>query len=83
MTFEEVWFKIEKHAGETFRTKDGKEFTYTVQGDIFISDEPEQTISKNDFKKAYESLDIDLDEIIKIVKGPAFVWSVLHDERIF
>jgi hypothetical protein len=82
MSFEEIWFKIEKYAGETFRTKDGQEFTYTVQGDIFISDEPEQTISKNDFKKAYQSPDVDPGEMVKIVKGPAFVWSVLHDKRI-
>lgn len=82
MSFKEVWCKIEKHAGETFRTKDGEEFTYTVEGDLFVSSEPEQTISKNDFEKAFQSPDVDPGEMVKIVKGPAFVWSVLHDERI-
>jgi hypothetical protein len=27
MSFKGIWCKIEKHAGETFQTKDGTEFT--------------------------------------------------------
>jgi len=83
MSFEEVWSKIEKHAGETFHTKDGVEFTYKIEGDLFIAAEGDQTILKSDFQRAYRMIPQVLpEEIEKIVKGPAYVWSVLNDERI-
>lgn len=82
MSFQDIWCKIEKHAGEVFHTKDGTEFTYEVQGDQFIAAKGDQTISKSNFEEAYQSTDVDPEEMVKIVKGPAYVWSVLHDKRI-
>jgi len=82
MPFQDIWCKIEKHAGEAFYTKDGTEFTYEVQGNLFIAAKGDQTISKSDFEKAYQSAEVDPGAMAKIVKGPAYVWSVLHDKRI-
>lgn len=83
MSFQDIWCKIEKHAGETFHTKDGKEFTYEIQGELFVADQGEQLISKNDFQNALKKIsDVTPEELERIVKGPAYVWSVLSDERI-
>jgi hypothetical protein len=55
---------------------------HEVQGDQFIAAKGDQTILKSDFEKAYHSAEVDPGEMEKIVKGPAYVWSVLHDRRI-
>lgn len=82
--FEEVWARIVAHAGETFYTKTGLEFTYSVEGNGFY---PSRTsyrgISKEDFRIANEKWPIEkLSEISDIVRGPSYVWAVLNDQRI-
>ncbi len=81
--FEEVWGRIAAHAGETFHSKDGEEFTYSIQGDEFRSSAPFQAIHKSNFEHAYQKIPIHKDALdTEIVKGPAYVWEVLHDQRI-
>ncbi len=81
--FEEIWSRIIVNSRELFHTKTGLEFTYKVEGDRFYPSRTEYAISKNDFKTAYELVPIDgPGEINDIVRGPAYVWAVLHDQRI-
>ncbi len=81
--FEEVWKRIVANAGQTFHTKDNTNFTYSIHGDEFHASPPSQKIQKSDFARAYEQIPIHKDALnVKIVKGPAFVWEVLHDPRI-
>lgn len=81
--FEEVWGRIVAHAGETFHAHDGHEFTYKIDGDRFVADKPHQEINKSNFETAYKMVPIHRDALNeKIVKGPAYVWEVLHDQRI-
>lgn len=81
--FEEVWGRIVAHAGETFHARDGHEFTYKIEGDEFQASAPHQDINKSNFEHAYQMVPIHKDALNeKIVKGPAYVWEVLHDQRI-
>ena len=81
--FEEVWKRIVAHAGETFHTKTGLPLTYELVGDGFYPSRTRYRISKADFEVAYQMVPIEGPGAINdIVRGPAYVWAVLHDPRI-
>lgn len=81
--FEEIWIRIVNHEGETFHTITGLEFTYKIDGEGFYPSRTHYRISKTDFRKAYQMVPIDGPGMInEIVRGPAYTWAVLHDQRI-
>jgi len=82
-TFEEIWSRIVAHEGETFHTITDKPFTYEIEGAGFYPSRTDYRISESDFRKAYQMVPIDGPGVIhRIVRGPAYVWAVLHDQRI-
>jgi len=81
--FKEVWSRISNHAGETFHTKTGLEFTYATDKDSFYPSRTQYWISKQDFKDAYQLVPFKGPGVINnLIRGPAYVWAVLHDPRI-
>jgi len=81
--FEEIWSRIVGYAGEVFRTITGLKFTYEIDGEGFYPSRTKYRISKTDFRKAYEITPIEGPGAInEIVRGPAYIWAVLHDQRI-
>ena len=83
LSIEETWSLIKSHAGEIFHTKRGLEFTYVVRGDGFFPSRTAYRLSKADFKKALSIFPIEGPGVIRdIVRGPTYVWAVLHDQRI-
>jgi hypothetical protein len=82
-SFEEVWKRIVTREGELFRTITDKPFTYRVEGNSLYSSRTDYNISKSNFQKAYRLVPIDgPGKIGKEVRGPAYVWAILHDQRI-
>jgi hypothetical protein len=81
--FGEIWNRIIAHAGDNFYTKTGLEFTYEINGDIFFQSRTDYRILKADFEKTYALVPLDGPGTINnVVRGPAYVWAVLHDQRI-
>lgn len=81
--FEEIWNRIVALAGQTFYTKTGLEFSYEICGNTFSPSRTKYRIAKSDFEKAYQLVPIDGPGAIRnIVRGSAFIWAVLHDQRI-
>ena len=81
--FEVVWGRIVKHQGEIFRTKTGLEFTYSIKGDYLYPSRTNYRISKADFMRVYDLLPVEgPGSISYIVRGPAYIWAILHDTRI-
>ena len=81
--FEEVWDRIVANAGQTFHTIRGLPFTYKIKGNGFYPSRTNYRISKSDFRKAYQWVPAEgPGEISEIVRGPSYVWAVLHDPRI-
>jgi hypothetical protein len=81
--FDEVWNRIVSHTGKLFKTKRGLEFTYSIEADIFVPSRTNYRISKRDFETAYALVPFDGPGIINnMVRGPAYVWAVLHDPRV-
>jgi hypothetical protein len=57
--------------------------TCGIEGNRLCLNSNTYRISKNDFEKVYRMLPINgPGEIGEIVRGPSYVWAILHDRRI-
>lgn len=82
-SIDELWTRLKAYEGEEFKTKTGKSFTYEISGDVFHSSRTVYNISKSQFQKALALVPFDgPGKINRTVRGPAYVWAVLHDKRI-
>jgi hypothetical protein len=82
-TFEEVWEKIISLEGQEFKTVSNLPFTYSIIGNALKPSRAKQIISKNEIKKAYDQLQLEKpSDIIDTVRGPSYVFALLHDKRI-
>ena len=78
-----VWIRIKNLSGQQFLTKSGKPFTYSVSGDVLNPSRTDYNLSKSDFEKALALAPLDGPGAInQIVRGPAYIWAVLHDPRV-
>jgi len=81
--FETIWKRIVGHQSEKFYTKRELEFTYKVMGKGFYPSRTNYRLSKSNFEKAYQMVPITgPGKINWIVRGPAYIWAVLHDTRV-
>lgn len=81
--FSEIWNRIVGLAGEVFHTKRGLEFTYRVSGNVVTTSRTQYQRSRADFETAYGMVPLPgPGEINELVRGPAYIWAVLHDERV-
>ena len=82
--FEEIWTRICSLEGESFETKTGLAFTYTLDGEAVIPSRTQYRLGKNEFAKAYEQLPLDgPGPLNSLVRGPAYVWAILRDKRLY
>lgn len=80
---EDIWDHIASLEGAEFHTKTGMPFTFTVSGDLLCVSRTEYNLSKANFAKALEIAPVDgPGKISNIVKGPSYVWALLHDARV-
>jgi putative intracellular protease/amidase len=84
--FDDVWARIERHAGQTFTTATGLPFTYRVPGDYIkvIRDgrEINRSLSRTNFLKASAAMPAAKPSDIKESQGSAYTWAILMDRRI-
>jgi hypothetical protein len=82
-SFWEVWKRIVANEGKEFKTITNLPFTYEIRKDTLCPSRTKYNISKSDFAKVFESVPIAGPVVIsKYVRGPSYIWSVLHDQRI-
>ena len=78
-----VWSRIKTLQGQVFETKRGKQFIFEVFGNTFIPSRTNYNISKRDFEKVLNLVPLEgPGKINKLVRGPAYIWAVLHDPRV-
>ncbi len=83
VSFESVWASICANEGQIFYTKTGLDFSYRIKDNTFYPSRTKYAIGKGDFEKAYRMVPIKGPGVInEIVRGPAYIWAVLHDSRI-
>ncbi|MFH0850935.1 MAG: hypothetical protein V1924_08365 [Candidatus Bathyarchaeota archaeon] len=81
--FDEVWKRISVRAGDVFFTKTGLRFTYKVEDDKVIISRARYKVSKNDLRRAYEMSPLGgPSQLSSAVRGPTYVWAILHDARV-
>lgn len=80
---DEVWDRLSSLAGETFQTKTGKPFTFSISGEVLRVSRTEYNLSKGNFAKVIEITPFDGPGTINnLVRGPSYVWAILHDVRV-
>ena len=80
---DEIWERIAQHAGQTFSTKRGVEFTYTVSGASLVTSRTDSPISRGQFARALELWPADGPGALgSSVAGRTYLWALLADRRI-
>ena len=78
-----IWMRIGRHQGDNFETVTGKPFTYEVSGQVLRNSRTKYNLSRSNFEKVIKNLPIrGPGEISDLVRGSAYVWAILHDQRI-
>ncbi len=82
-SFEEVWKRVVASEGQEFKTSTNLPFTYKIRRNSLCPSRTKYNVSKSDFAKAYELVPIlGPGKISDIVRGPTYMWAILHDKRI-
>ena len=79
---EEVWSRIEAHAGETFRQIQGAEFTYAVRSGSIWPNRTNRALPRSDVKRALEHVPRDSTVPLQGLQGPSYLYAILMDPRI-
>lgn len=86
VALEDVWARIERHAGQTFSTATGLPFTYRAPGDYLKvtrdGRETNRSLSRTNFQKASAFMPATKPSDIKESQGSAYTWAILMDHRI-
>ncbi len=83
VSIDEVWRRLKALEGHEFETKTGKPFTFQLDGDIFRPNRTKYNVTKADFRKALDLVPFDGPGMVNsVVRGPSYVWDVLHDKRV-
>ena len=78
-----VWKNIKDCSGAIFYTKTGYPFTYTVIDDVVRTSRTNYALYMDQFEKAYALAPVKgPGEYSNMVRGPSYVWAILHDDRI-
>jgi hypothetical protein len=78
-----IWNRINEFQGHPFHTIRNIEFTYSLEGNIFVRDGVDWNITINDFINVYNMLPVNGPGAIpRNVNGRSYVWAVLNDQRI-
>ena len=79
----EVWQRIKAHQNERFETKTHKPLTYEVAGNfIDVDRSPSQKLHIGQVEKALERVPVDGPNELHDLRGPSYLWAILHDPRI-
>ncbi len=78
-----IWKRLKRLEGEHFVTKTGLPFTYEISGNSLTPSRTKYNIGIRDFENALKEMPLrGPGEINDIVRGPAYVWALLNDERV-
>jgi TIR domain len=81
--FDMTWQRIVSLAGETFHTKTGLAFTYSIHGTSLLPDRTDYPLHVSQFRLAFERLPLaGPGDISNVVRGPSYIYAILTDPRI-
>jgi hypothetical protein len=77
-----IWGRIEAHAGETFRQKQGGAFTYEVRAGCVVPDRTNRLLPRSNFEKALQQVPLKGPGQIQNLQGPSYIYALLMDSRV-
>jgi hypothetical protein len=78
-----VWRRIRLHQGEPFQISGGSRFIYRVDGTTLLIENIGYGIARSNFERALQMpSSVGPAELAASIRGPAYVWAILHDARI-
>ena len=80
--FDAVWQRICANEREFFKTDGGRWFTYRIEAEELRPSQSDLRIARSEFERVFPLLPVPPAKMNKYVKGPAYVWAILHDPRI-
>lgn len=81
----EVMRRIEKHQGEVFKQKEGKEFTYTISGrtiTVEVEGHEPYPFGLSAIEQAIERMPAESPSKINDLRASSRIWGILMDDRI-
>jgi hypothetical protein len=82
ISFDQVWQRIEAHAGERFEQIRGGEFTYEVRSGSVWPDRTNRALARSQFEQAFALMPIDSTTALQRLQGPSYLYAILMDRRI-
>ena len=74
---------IRSLAGHTFNTKKGRPFTYEMHRDTVNTSRTDYPLPLSEFRKVLGLVPLEgPGEINQTVRGPSYIWAILHDPRV-
>lgn len=81
--FDTIWRRIEALQGQDFTTITGLPFTYRADERALFPSRTDYRLSRRNFEKAYGLVPFpNPGAISDTVRGPSYVWAILHDPRV-
>lgn len=78
-----VWERIKAHQNQPFKLKGGDPLTYEVVGNTVVVDRsPNHPLHIGQFEKALYRIPVAGPSQLHDLRGPAYLWAILHDRRI-
>ncbi len=86
-SIDDVWERLRQLQDEGFKTKLGREFSFTISGAVLRPKGKNRNIPKSHFRQVLPKLPLDgpakiEKEIDEKVQGTSYVWAILHDPRV-
>ena len=82
ISIDEIWIRIRRFEGETFRLVHGKPYTYEIVGNVLIPAGINQNLPQSEFSKALVRLPLKNTTFVQDLRGPSYIYSILMDPRI-
>lgn len=82
ITIDELWQRVKAREGEVFRQIRGKEFSYSIDRDVFVPSTTHWLIPKKHFQEALALVPLSDTAAVQHLYGPSYIYAVLMDERI-
>ena len=82
MTSDEVWHRIEQHAGSDFQTVTGISFSYSTRPRTIKLTNTNRSISRTQVDRALKRWPVAGPGQLGDLQGPAYLYAILADGRV-